>query len=381
MPAENGQVLISPDSHIIERRELWIERLPEVFRERLPDRYRPRAGAPGRRQAPAADNGASADRRSNQPIFGAGIDPEKRISEMERDGLTAEVLYPTEAMTMFHMQDVELQEACFQVYNDNLLEYCSVAPDRVYGIGLMSAYNIDNAVKELERCRKGGMVGGMVWMTPHPTLPFSLSDHYDRLWAAAQDLEVPISLHINTGFDARSTAQMSGSKEPEGAKKYTVEAVNDRLRGAADSLLDIMFTGALDRYPKLKIVIAECEICWIPTYLQQWDHSVRRWSEQPGKGGGVIPTGIDLMPSEYFARQIFATFLEDEVGGHALEWWKAGQDNCMWSTDFPHSRTSWPHSRELMAKEIGHLSPDVIRKVVHDNAIRLYGLEVPEIVA
>ena len=378
MPTENGPVLISPDSHIIEPDDLWVERIPGALKDRLPDRYHPRPGGP-RRQPPAGEPaGATADRRSNTPIFGAGTDPTTRISEMEQDGLTAEVIYPTTAMTMFHMEDAELQEACFRIYNDNLIEYCSVSPDRVYGISLLSAYNIDNAVKELERCRKAGLVGTMVWMAPHPTLPFDRSDHYDRLWAAAAEMGVPVSLHINTGFDARSNAQMSGSREPEPAKKYAFEAVNDRLMGAATALLDLMFAGTFDRYPRLKIVIAECEICWIPPYLQQWDFNIRRWSEQPGKGGGVTPIGMELMPSEYFARHIYATFLEDEVGGQNLLWWKDGQNNCMWSTDFPHSRTSWPHSRELMQKEIGHLPPEIFRKLVRDNAVRLYGLNVPE---
>ena len=86
-----------------------------------------------------------------------------------------------------------------------------------------------------------------------------------------------------------------------------------------------------------------------------------------------------MLPSEYFARQIYATFLDDEVGGHALEWWEAGQNNCMWSTDFPHSRTSWPNSRELLEQEIGFLPDDVIKKVVEDNAIRLYDLKVPKV--
>ena len=72
--------------------------------------------------------GATADRRSNQPIHGAGIDPSRRVSEMERDGLTAEVLYPTEAMHLFHLEDAKLQEECFRVYNDNLRDYCNAAP-------------------------------------------------------------------------------------------------------------------------------------------------------------------------------------------------------------------------------------------------------------
>jgi predicted TIM-barrel fold metal-dependent hydrolase len=370
-----ARVLISPDSHIIERPELWVERLPEKFRDELPDEYRPRPARQngGEAKALPRQSGASADRRSNTPIFGAGIDPNKRVGEMEQDGLTAEVLYCTKAMQMFHLEDEDLQEACFRAYNDELHEYCSVARDRIYGIGLISLYNIDHAIKELQRCRNAGMVGAMVWMTPHPDLPFSRSEHYERFWAAAQDLNMPVSLHINTGWDFIS---LTPHEKRGGAKGYVRAAVNERIELAADALLDLIFTGTFERYPRLKIVIAECEICWLPTYLQQWDFNIRRYSER-----GPVEPKMSLMPSEYFARQIYATFLEDEVGGHSLEWWKAGQENCMWSTDFPHSRTSWPHSRELLEKEIGFLPEPIIQKVVHDNAIRLYGLKIPEPVA
>src|SRR5690242_16922703 len=121
------RVLISPDSHIIERPELWVERLSEPFKERLPEEYRPRPPRQGNGGAPPTpaveQGGASADRRSNTPILGAGIDPNKRIPEMERDGLTAEVLYCTKAMQMFHLEDAPLQEACFRAYNDELVDY------------------------------------------------------------------------------------------------------------------------------------------------------------------------------------------------------------------------------------------------------------------
>lgn len=368
------QVLISSDSHIMERPELWVERLSEPFRERLPAELQPQALA-GRAAAPEPEpTGAPVARRSHRGHAGAGTDRNKRVAEMDRDGISAEVIYPTKASQIFRMEDAELQEACFRAYNDELLDYCSVAPDRLYGLGLISVYNVDNAIKELERCRTAGMVGASVWMTPHPDLPFSRSDHYDRFWAAAQDFEAPISLHAQTGFDGQST--VSRANRPQaGAKSYVRTAVNKRIDLATDALLDLVYDGTLERYPRLRIVIAECEIGWLPTYLTEWDLNTRRFSEF---FEGDIEPHMSLAPSEYFARQIYATFLEDEVGAHSLSWWKTGQENCMWSTDFPHSRTSWPYSRELIKEELGFLPQGTITKIVHDNVIRLYGLEVPE---
>jgi hypothetical protein len=117
---------------------------------------------------------------------------------MAVDGVSGEVLYPSFAMNLFGLQDAALQEACFRVYNNWILEYCSVAPDRLYGVSCIPTYDINHGVAELERCRKAVLLGALVWQAPPPELSFA-TNHYERLWAAAQDLEVPISLHILTG--------------------------------------------------------------------------------------------------------------------------------------------------------------------------------------
>ena len=86
----------------------------------------------------------------------------------------------------------------FRAYNDWLIEYCKVSPKRLLGIAAISVYNIDEGVKELERCAKAGMKGSMIWQAPHPDLPFN-SEHYNKFWAASQELNMPVHLHILTG--------------------------------------------------------------------------------------------------------------------------------------------------------------------------------------
>src|SRR5258708_6128622 len=119
---------------------------------------------------------------------------------------------------------------------DPNLRVGEMAQDRLYGIALIPVYNIDNAIKELERCRKAGLVGAMVWMTPHPDLPFSKGDHYDRFWAAAQATETPVTIHINTGFDYVS---LTPQEKRGAASEYCHAAVNARLNDAARAMLHI----------------------------------------------------------------------------------------------------------------------------------------------
>jgi len=349
----SAEVLISADSHVSEPGDLWATRLPEKFRDVAP-KFRSRAD----------DGGANTGTGRFQGKSG-GWDPKARVHEMAQDGVSAEVLYPTSGLRLFGIDDPELQEACFRVYNDWIIEYCSAAPDRLWGIGCISAYDIDHAVQELERCKSNGLKGALIWQAPHPDLPFS-SGHYEAFWEAAQDLGMPVNFHILTGHNYSKTPG-----ERVGVEHYR-GSVNLKTFDAVSVVFDMIWYGVLDRYPRLKIVNVENEIGWIPFFLQQWDYYYRRFHESN-------PPPIEAEPSDYFYRQVYATFFDDAAGGHNFSWW--GTDNCMWSNDYPHQNSTWPHSREVIARDLGHLAPEVRQKLVCDNVARLYDLEVPSALA
>ena len=88
-----------------------------------------------------------------------------------------------------------IEEACARVYNDWITEYCQAAPDRLIGLGMLSMYNVDHAIREMERCKESGLRGTIMWQVPPPELPF-MSDHYERFWGAAQEMAMPVNLHI-----------------------------------------------------------------------------------------------------------------------------------------------------------------------------------------
>lgn len=337
------EVLISSDSHVMEPADLLVTRGPPAYRDRAP-------------RFPELKVGESFQTHPG------GQDPHCRIKEMETDGVSAEVLYPTYLLDLFGLDDAKLQESCFRVYNDWLIEYCQVAPKRLIGIGAISVYDIDEAVKELERCKKGGLRGAIIWQAAHPDLPF-YSNHYDKFWAAAQEMEMPVSLHILTGHSYHK------NKERRTGAEHYRGSVNLKLADVANALFEFIFYGVLERHPNLKVVTVENEIGWLPFMLQQWDYYYRRFR-------GVNPPPIDKDPSEYFQRQIFATFFRDTVGGHNLEWW--GSDNCMWSNDFPHANSTWPDSRKYIERDLGHLPRDLRFKLLCGNVAKLYGMEIPQ---
>ncbi len=324
----SDDVIVSADSHVMEPVDLWKKRVPEKYREAAP-------------LFPPHKLGEGFQQREG------GHDPHARIKEMEVDGLSAEVLYPTLMLGLFGLHDAGLQEACFRAYNDWLLEYCSVARHRLIGIAAISMYDIDHAVKELERCRKAGLNGAIIWQAPHPDLPFH-SRHYDKFWAAAQDLEAPVSMHILTGHSYHS-------KERKDTEHYR-GSVNLKLMDVTNALYDFIFYGVLERNPKLKLVTVENEAGWLPFVIQQWDYYYRRFRDKK-------PVPMTKEPGEYMRRQVFSCFFNDAVCGHNLERW--GQDNVMWSNDYPHWNSTWPNSLKVIRRDLGQAG----------NVCQLYGLD------
>jgi predicted TIM-barrel fold metal-dependent hydrolase len=330
--------LISADSHVLEPRDLWATRLPADLRATVP---------------------ALPERKGDHP---GGTDPRDRLGVMQRDTVSMEVLYPTYGLTQFGLEDAALQEACFRVYNDWLAEYCAGTPGRLVGVPAISTYDVDHGIAELARCAGLGLKGALIWHVPHPDLPFT-SDHYDRLWAAAQDMAMPVNLHILTGFSySRKRGAMSGVELFRGS-------VGHKLNDAVNALFDFIFYGILERYPKLQLVLVENEIGWIRWVLQQWDYYVQRFAR-------ANPLPLSLLPSEYFGRQVYATFFNDPVGSEDFQhgW---GIDNCLWSNDFPHGNSTWPHSREIVARDLGMLPAEARAKLLRDNVAQLYRLTIP----
>ena len=331
------ETVISADSHVIEPHDLWQKALGKTFGDAAP-------------KFPKLEIGESFQHHPG------GTDPKERVKEMAEDGVSAEVLYPTNALSLFRVADQRLQEACFRVYNDWLIEYCSVAPDRLIGVACISVYDIDAAVKELERCQEAGMKGVEIWEVPRPDLPFH-SDHYEPLWAALAEIEMPLSFHILTGYNAN---------RPRWDIETYRAVTNTKTQEALDAVFEFVFYGILERYPKLKLVTVEHEMGFWPWTLQQWDYYHSRFKDR-------IESTLTLKPSEYAARQLYTTFFNDRIGAQSISFWPS--NNAMWSNDYPHENSPWPNSRKIIERDLGDMPVDVRAKIVSGNVTELYQLD------
>jgi predicted TIM-barrel fold metal-dependent hydrolase len=290
-----------------------------------------------------------------------GIDPKVRVTDMQLDGLSAEVLYPTFSLGLFAQEQPE-QEAAFRVYNDWIANFCKHAPGKLFAVPCLAAYNIDNAIKEMHRCAYMGLLGGMIWQVPHPDLPLT-SEHYEKLWAACAELGQPIHFHILTGFNY-FLFKREGMEKVRGS-------VNIKTSEIVTTAFDLVWSGVFERHPKLRAVIVEGEIGWAPFIIQQWDYYYRR-NTKPGHPNTEFK--IRRLPSEIFNEHIWLTFMDDQAGGHMLDVW--GSDRCMWSSDYPHPNMTWPNSRAFIARQIGDLDPEKQKRVLSQNVIDLYGLKL-----
>lgn len=346
-PITGTEVRISADSHVAEPLDLWRKTVPEKLRDRVPW-------------------------YDEKPFFShtrdGGWDPAERLLDMPVDHITAEVLYPSIGAKMFGESDAELAEAIARVYNDWLIEYCQSTPDRFWGLAGIPLWNIDFAVKEMERCKKAGLVGAGIWLAPPDELPF-YAPHYERFWATAQEFEMPVALHINSGFGHYSNMPRAG----------TIEGVTVRSHGnttlAEDALAQIILSGVLERYPGLNIVIGEVNWGWAPFWLQELDENYQRYI---GRAQGNSPdtlAKLPLLPSEYYERQCYMTFMDDTVGGFtATRWW---HKTAMWSNDYPHWNGIWPLGTDILNRTLAPLTPEQRYDVVCGNVARLYNKPVP----
>jgi predicted TIM-barrel fold metal-dependent hydrolase len=335
---------ISADSHMAEPPDLWEKRLPLGLRDR---------GLHFPNVKPL---------ESRAFLRAGGWDPHERLRDQAYDGVSAEVLYPSLGYASYGVDDPELEEACVRVYNDWMIEFCSVAPDRLWGLALISLWNIENATEELERCKRAGLRGATIGLNPAEELPYR-SHHYERFWAACQDLGMSVNFHINSGpGKAKSERRVENVLLPRSVHKHKLDC---QL-----ALGELVGSGVLDRYPELRIVLAEAGVGWIPFFAQEFDYYQNSIFDEPWP--------LPLLPSEYISRQVYGAFISDEVGGFLLS--KYGEDNFMWSNDYPHGACIWPLSTGVIARDLGHLSPETRQKITAGTAAKVYnaGLPPPE---
>jgi predicted TIM-barrel fold metal-dependent hydrolase len=283
-----------------------------------------------------------------------GWDPEARVKDMDVDRVDAEVLYPTLCFGMWRVPDTTYQYACMRAYNDWLADFANMAPGRLVANALISLRDVDAGIRELRRVAAKGTKAACITAVAPDDRPYSHPD-YDRFWATAQELNIPLSLHVFTG-----------SKMELDTTEFLVNyaLVPRWIQGTVGTMI---VSGVMERFPSLKVISVEVDIGWIATFLHRLDHAFERHRHWSGSGAS-----LKMRPSEYFHRQVYATFMDDLAGIKLRH--EVGVDNIMWSSDYPHPDSTWPRSQQVIGKLFKDVPAQETHKIIHDNAARLYNL-------
>jgi predicted TIM-barrel fold metal-dependent hydrolase len=288
-----------------------------------------------------------------EDLHRGGWDPNARLADQDRDGVAAEVIYPTVGMQLCNHTDFDYKKACFDAFNRWMSEYCSAHPDRLLGAGQTAMRSPEEGIADLHRIRDLGLRG--VMMPGVPAVEDYDSPVYDDFWRAAIDLQLPLSFHILT----------TRAGQTRGPKMNGFLSV---VRGCQDIMGMLVLGGVFERHPDLRIVCVEADAGWVPHFMYRMDHAYKRhryWLP-PGQA-------LSRLPSEYFADSIYVTFQDDWTAfanADQMNWHR-----LMWANDFPHSDSTWPWSQDMLAEHTAQLRPDQREAILSSNVADLYGID------
>ena len=367
--------LMSSDDHIFEPRDMWTTRMEPRFRDRAPRIDSLPDGdwwvCDGIR-GPDAGTGAQAGVRFEEPgklsrhdryenVRPGGYIPEEHVKDMDIDGVDVSIMYPTAGLSWYSVPDSELLTAICDTYNGWIAEFCQSYPDRLKGIAMVNVDDVQTGMRQLERVARMGLVGAMITVYPPEDRAYG-SPEYELLWAAAQDLGIPLSLHIGTN----RILSGPGAFDPSNASRAASCNVDYWVRM---SIANMIYAGVFERYPKLQVGSIEMEVSWAPHFLDRLDYNYF----QRAHWDTWYRFKEDMRPSDYFHRNVFVGFQEDTLGvelRHII-----GVDNLLWGSDYPHIESTFPRSREILEQILSSCTEGEKAKIVGGNCARVYHLE------
>ena len=368
--------VISSDDHVFEPPDLWTSRVEPKFRERAPKIIR--MGEDGdwwwcdglkvSHMGAGAQVGVrfeNPEKLSRTDVFEhvrpGGYIPEEHVKDMDIDGIDVSIVYPTIGFLLYNViLDSQLLSALFRTYNDWVADFCSSSPDRLKGISMLNTDDVQTGVRELERCAKLGYVGAMIPAYPPEGRGYNMPE-YEPLWAAAQDLQMPLGLHVNT------------NRPGPGLETAKTDSVTPAFQSSRDfwvkmSIGHMIFSGVFERYPKLQVGAVEHELGWVPYFLNQMDYTYT----QRHRREFWHRFKEDMLPSDYFHRNVFLGFQEDALGIRLRD--LIGVDNLLWGSDYPHAESTFPKTREILEDILSDCTEEEKAKIVGGNAARVYRL-------
>jgi predicted TIM-barrel fold metal-dependent hydrolase len=363
-----GYPVISADSHITEAHGTYLDFIDDEWRDKAPRIVTTETHGDvfviDGMERPIALGLVAAAGKPPEKITVAGVgfdelhrsgwDPEARIADQERDGVTAEVIYPTVGMQLCNHPDFDYKHACFQAYNRWIAQYCAPHPDRLLGCGQTAMRTVADGIADIRAIADAGLRG--VMMPGQPGEADYDDPIYDPFWEAAIELGLPLSFHILTMRAGRTRGP-------------AMNGFLSIVRGCQDIIGMLVLGGVFERHPDLHVVCVEADAGWVPHFAYRMDHAYKRhryW----------LPAGQQLsrLPSEYLLENVYVTFQDDWTAFAFAQ--HTNWRRLMWANDFPHSDSTWPWSQGLLVEHTAHLTDDQREAILCRNVAELYGIDL-----
>lgn len=291
------------------------------------------------------------------------FDATVRLAELEADGIAGEVIFPQMApfgaglMQYRHPVSPEHNLEGIRAYNRWLADLCKVNPGRHAGVALINVDDIDVSVREIRKAKELGLWGGVLLPTSTGDHPFYHHPRYEPLWTVCEELDLPLQAHSGWSPDYGDV--------PAATAMY----ISEVDMWAHRPFTALMWSGAFERHPNLKLILTETGCSWILETLRvlefKADHPIFKH----------FTKDLSLRPSEYFARQCYigASFMPSHEGKDRH---KIGLDRLMWGSDYPHLEGTWPNTMDALRKTFGNYPEDETRALLGTNAAEVYGFDL-----
>ena len=276
-------------------------------------------------------------------------DPALRLQDMDRDGIASSVIYGPSVMGL-RIPDDELQAEAYRCWNDWAAEFNRVDPNRLCVLARLPSRRPEHAIAEIERVAELGHRGAVL----DPFEALVGEPEWEPFWAAAEATGLPISYHLGGGAN-RAVYQMGTWREPVFATVSPMQL--------DEALAETVFSGVLERHPGVRLVLAEAGLGWLPYIIARMDHE---WVKH-----GNIVGRLATPPSELVRRQVWITFEEERHASTFIS--MIGADRVMWACDYPHPDSTWPDSKGAIARDMGDMDRDDVRRITSENCRALYG--------
>ncbi|MGO8860788.1 MAG: amidohydrolase family protein [Acidimicrobiales bacterium] len=380
--------VLDADSHITDVDDLWTKRAPAKYKDDILHVEqidgRPTWVVEGRALGKAG-GGSTIDKTGKKHPFQesmiewdiartheAAWDVGARLEILDESGIQHQVLYPNSlglgGQAIGDVKDPVLQRLCLEIFNDTRAEMQRDTNNRLLPMPILPSWDIEGCVREAKRVADMGLRGVNMCSDPQDLGSPDLANRaWDPLWEVCEDLELPVHFHIGASLTAMN---FYGQYFWESQHEYVKPAVGGSMLfiGNARVVINTIFSGLFDRFPKLKMVSVESGIGWVPFILETMD-----W-ELP-ENAPVQAAQLKHKPSAYFKRNWYGTtWFETGLGDLQGVVDRVGEDNIMFETDFPHPTCLYPKPLELVHDAMATLRPESRRKILSENGLKLYKL-------